>query len=426
MEHLSNYFHKLYALKIAQKGDKKVSISKAKGRVLGCDIKCKIAIPRFDNSAMDGFAIKLNSDNKPYSSYAIKGSIFAGDSKDYCLKNNEAIAITTGAKVPKNSDCVIQKEFVEIKGNELFLKAVPTKNQCIKFRGEDFQKGEILLKKGRVLSTQDIGILAMQGISKVCVKKKVKIIIFGSGNEIAPLNKILENNQIYDINSHFIRANFSHLNSKIIYGGVLSDNTKIIESSIKNAIKKADIVITSGGVSVGEKDYIHKITQSLGVEIIADSINIKPGRPVVLSKYHNKFILNLPGNPIGAFLQSYFCLPILIAKFSGINTIKSQSVESSNILLESLIKSREIPNAVDFKTSKKTAHIIFGNVKNNAFFAFNNAKYQGAQIAPLLKSEVFAIFDTSVESYEDSSNGIVIKKGDIIRIFPIKPNFYKN
>lgn len=408
MENLNSYLRKLNALNITPKGDKRVCITKAQGRILSENIVCKIAIPRFDNSAMDGYAIRLNK-NKPYESYVIKGEIFAGDSKDYALKDNDAFYIATGARVPKNCDCVIQKELVEIKDNALFLKAIPLKNQCIKLRGEDFKEGEILLKKGEILDSNNIGILAMQGISKVMVKKKVKIIIFGSGDEVARLNNPLKNNQIYDINSHFIRANFCHLNCKITYGDIIKDNAKSLESTLKNALKKYDIIITSGGVSVGERDYIHRTLQTLRAEILADSINIKPGRPVVLSTLQNKFILNLPGNPIGAFLQSYFCLPILVAKFSDLRYKRA----------ELPLKSFEIPNGADFKISKNTTHIFLGNIKNNAFFAFNNAKYQGAQIAPLLKSSVFAV----IENFSDKS---CVKKGEIIRIFTIKPKFYKN
>lgn len=406
MENLNSYLRKLNALNITPKGDKRVYITKAQGRILSEDIVCKIAIPRFDNSAMDGYAIRLNK-NKPYESYAIKGEIFAGDSKNYALKDNEAFYIATGARVPKNCDCVIQKELIEIKDNALFLRAIPAKNQCIKLRGEDFKKGEILLKRGKILDSSDIGILAMQGISKVSVRKKVKIIIFGSGDEVARLDTPLKNNQIYDINSHFIRANFRHLNCKITYGDIIKDNAKALESTLKNALKKYDIIITSGGVSVGERDYIHRILQSLKAEILADSINIKPGRPVVLSTLQDKFILNLPGNPIGAFLQSYFCLSILVAKFSDLN----------HKIAESPLKSLEIPNGADFKVSKNTTHIILGNIKDDAFFAFNNAKYQGAQIAPLLKSSVFAV----IENFSDKS---CVKKGEKVRIFPIKPKFY--
>ena len=441
---LDKYLELLSALKVAPKGEKRVSILKAKGRILSENITCKIPIPRFDNSAMDGYAIRFERGAKPYKSYCIKGSIFAGDSREYILQKNDTFSIMTGAKVPKNCDCIVQKEKVEIRGGKAILQVTPQKNQCIKFCGEDFKKGEILLKKGAILDSNAIGILATQGISKVRVKKRVKIIIFGSGNEIAPLDSPLKNNQIYDINSHFIRANFGELNCKIKYGGILGDNHKMLESALKKAAQKYDIIITSGGVSVGDKDYIHAVLRKMGAEILSDGINIKPGRPVVLSRYESTkckrresganlnakfnanlanlnanhsadfganlnanrkdcFILSLPGNPIGAFLQSYFCLPILVAKFSG---IKFNGFDS-------LIDSRKMPNGADFKATKGTAHIMLGNVCDSRFIAFNGGKYQGAQVAPLLQSRAFAIIQ----------NKDFVKKGEMIRILPYKPRF---
>lgn len=429
MMSLDKYLEFLSGLKVAHKGDKFVSILKAKGRILSENITCKIPIPRFDNSAMDGYAIRFEKGANPYKSYKIKGSIFAGDSSEYILQKNDAFCIMTGAKVPKNCDCIVQKEKVTIRGNEAILQEKPFKNQCIKFCGEDFKKGEILLKKGAVLDSNAIGILATQGISKVCVKKRVQIIIFGSGNEIAPLDSKLKNNQIYDINSHFIRANFGELNCKIKYGGILGDSTKTLKSALKKAVQKYDIIITSGGVSVGDKDYIHAVLEKIGAEILNDGINIKPGRPVVLSRLSAKnsanlnanrganfranlntnrkecFILSLPGNPIGAFLQSYFCLPILVAKFSGI-VFRD---------FDSLLESHEMPNSADFRTTKGTAHIMLGSVSDSQFFAFNGGKYQGAQVAPLLQSNALAIINDKD----------LAKKGEIIRILPYKPRFNK-
>lgn len=410
MVDLQKYLANLSAIKIANDalvGEKYISILKAKGRILTENIVCKIPIPRFDNSAMDGYALHFKKGETPYKSYDIKGSIFAGDSNEHILQKNDTFSIMTGAKVPKNCDCVIQKEKVEIHGNSVILKESPKKNQCIKFSGDDFKKGEILLKKGTLLDSTAIGILATQGISKVAVKKRVKIIIFGSGNEIAPLDSPLKNNQIYDINSHFIRANFEHLNCKIKYGGILSDSPKTLRSTLKNATKKYNIIITSGGVSVGEKDYIHGILRDLDAKILADSINIKPGRPVVLSTLQNSFILSLPGNPIGAFLQSYFALPILVAKFSGI--------EFNDF--DSLLKSRKVANGTDFKSTNGTAQIMLGTITDGAkgteFFAFNSGKYQGAQVAPLLKSDTLAII----------TNKDFVKKGEMIRVLPYKVQF---
>lgn len=407
MVDLQKYLANLSALKIANDalvGEKCVCILKAKGRILAENIICKIPIPRFDNSAMDGYALRFERGTTPYKNYNLKGSIFAGDSREHILQKNDAFSIMTGAKVPKNCDFVIQKEKVEIRGNSVVLKESPNKNQCIKFSGEDFKKGEVLLKKGTLLDSSAIGILATQGTSKVRVKKRVKIIIFGSGNEIAPLDSPLKNNQIYDINSHFIRANFGELNCKITYGGILSDSKEMLRSALKNATKKYHIAITSGGVSVGEKDYIHGILRDLGAEIIADGINIKPGRPVVLSILNDSFILSLPGNPIGAFLQSYFALPILVAKFSG--------VEFSDF--DSLLQSRKVANGADFKSTNGTAQIMLGTIKDSAkgaeFFAYAYGKYQGAQVAPLLKSDTLVIIE----------NRDFVKKGEMIKVLPYK------
>lgn len=410
MVDLQKYLANLSALKIANDalvGEKRISILNAKGRILSENIVCKIPIPRFDNSAMDGYALRFERNETPYKSYDIKGSIFAGDSGEYILQKNDTFNIMTGAKVPKNCDFVIQKEKVEIRENSVILKESPKKNQCIKFSGEDFKKGEILLKKGTLLDSSAIGILATQGISKVAIKKRVKIIIFGSGNEIAPLDSPLKNNQIYDINSHFIRANFGHLNCKIKYGGILSDSPKTLRSALKNATKKYNIIITSGGVSVGEKDYIHGILRDLGAKILADGINIKPGRPVVLSTLQNSFILSLPGNPIGAFLQSYFALPILVAKFSRIAFNG----------FDSLLESRKVANGADFKSTNGTAQIMLGTIKDSTkgaeFFAFHSGKYQGAQVAPLLKSDTLAII----------TNKDFVKKGEMISVLPYKVRF---
>lgn len=407
MMNLDKYLEFLSGLKVAHKGEKRISILKAKGRILSENITCKIPIPHFDNSAMDGYAIRFEKGANPYKSYKIKGSIFAGDSSEYILQKNDAFCIMTGAKVPKNCDCIVQKEKVTIRGNEAILQEKPFKNQCIKFCGEDFKKGEILLKKGAVLDSNAIGIFATQGISKVRVKKRVQIIIFGSGNEIAPLDSKLKNNQIYDINSHFIRANFGELNCKIKYGGILGDSAKTLKSALKKAVQKYDIIITSGGVSVGDKDYIHAVLEKIGAEILNDGINIKPGRPVVLSKFgmnrKDCFILSLPGNPIGAFLQSYFCLPILVAKFSGI-AFKD---------FDSLLESHEMPNSTDFKATKGTAHIMLGSVSDSQFVAFNGGKYQGAQVAPLLQSNALAIINDKD----------LAKKGEMIRILPYKVKF---
>lgn len=396
MQELKAYLAMLKSLKLKRLESKEVPLLKALNRILDSNIKANINIPNFNTSAMDGYAIMLG-----HKSYKIKDEIYAGDNARFALKNNEAYKIMTGAKVPKNTQAIIPKELVEVQGNMLLLKTKPFLNQCIKFAGEDFKKGEILLKKGQIIDSNAIGLLASQGISKVSVKKKVKIVIFGSGNEISKVDSMLEKMQIYDINSYFIKSVFSRLNCNIAYGGILSDDITSISSAIKKAIKKYDIVITSGGVSVGDKDYIHNVLSNLKATILANGVNIKPGRPVVLSKLQNSIILSLPGNPMGAFIQARICLPILIQKFSDMKLSLWARIYSSEN---------------SFKVNKNTSHIIFGNLVNNKFRAFNNAKYQGSQVAPLFKSNTMAIF----------GNKELVKKNEMVMVLDFEPYFLNN
>ena len=397
MPNLSDFFIFLEKITIPPKKEKTIKLNKALNRILSQDIKAIYNIPRFSNSAMDGYALKIG-----FESYILKDSTFAGDKMDLEIKNNEAIKITTGTKIPKNTQAVIPKEYTKTKNNQLFLEITPTLNQCIKFKGEDYKKGEILLNNGSLLDAQNIALLASQGINKIKAKRKVKIIIFGSGNEIANIDKKLEQNQIYDINSYFIRAILSNLNCKIRYGGILSDDKKTIEHKIKKSLNKYDIIITSGGVSIGDKDYMHKTLENINANILLDSTNIKPGRPVVFSKKNNAFILSLPGNPIAAFIQCMLFLPLLIQKFNG----------SKDLYLKPILAT----NTSDFKTTKNTSHIILGHYENGYFRAYNNGKYQGAQIAPLLKSNAFAIID----------NKDLIKKDEKIKIIPYQTHFFTN
>ncbi|RDU58516.1 molybdopterin molybdotransferase MoeA [Helicobacter sp. MIT 99-5507] len=389
MPDLSDFFIFIKELEVKQKKEETINLDNALNRILSCDIKSRYNIPRFDNSAMDGYAIKIG-----FETYKLKDSAFAGDKTNLEIKNNEAIKITTGAKIPKNTQAVIPKECVKLDNNKIILETTPNLNQCIKFKGEDYKSGKVILCSGSLLNAQNIALLASQGINKIKVKKKVKIIIFGSGNEITNINKKLGENQIYDINSYLIKSALSNLNCKIKYGGILSDKEKNIQNKIEKALDKYDIIITSGGVSIGEKDYMHKVLQNINADILLDSTNIKPGRPVIFSKKNNSFILSLPGNPIAAFIQYTLHLPLLIQKFNG----------SKNLYLKPIIAI----NKNEFKTSKNTSHIILGYYENGYFQAYNDGKYQGAQIAPLLKSNSFAIID----------NKDLIKKDTKIKIIP--------
>lgn len=397
MTELDDLLNFIYKLEVKQKDAKKVTLDKALNKILACDIFAKYDIPRFDNSAMDGFALRLNKDF-----YTIKGNAFAGGENKLSIKNNEAILITTGARIPQGAEAVLQKELCLLKDDKLFLNLSPKKGQNIKFKGEDFKKGRLLLKKGTRLNSQNIAILASQGFHKIDIVKKIKIIIFSSGNEISKLSSSLKENQIYDINSYFLKSVLKEIDNSLVsirYGGILNDNENEISNILEKYIQKYDIVITSGGASVGDADYMHKVLKSINAKILIDSLNIKPGRPVVLSQKNNNFILTLPGNPIGAFINFLFFVPLLVQKMS----------KSKDLYFESF----SAINKSEFKVNPKTSNVILGNFIDGEFFAYNKAKYQGAQVSPLVKSNSLAIF----------KNKSTIKKNSKIQVLLYKMQF---
>lgn len=382
MLNIGDFFNLINNIKIKAKSSEYVSLNNAIGRILTNDIICKYNIPRFDNSAMDGYAIKSG-----YHSYDIIDSTFAGDNRVIDINNNEACKINTGSRIPNGADCVVQQELVKISNNIFQLDVNPQVGLNIKFKGEDFKEGSILLSKGSRIDSKGIALLASQGINNVEVNKTPKIIIFGSGDEIVPLDifgskkGILNNNQLFDTNSIFLQSIFRDFCFE--YGGVIRDNKNEILNTLKNAIGKYDIIITIGGASVGSKDYIYNTLKELGANIIVNGLNIKPGKPLKLSSIDNTYILSLPGNPIASFVTSMLILPHIATRFSG----GSACYLSYDIAV----------NKTYFKLKHNVCNIVLGNIRNGEFVIFNNGKYQNSSLLPLMFSNSFAIFNNSVE-----------------------------
>ena len=400
---LSDFLKFIYAIDIKKQDSKKVFLGDALHLNLAKDIECIFDIPRFNNSAMDGYAIKINQ-NK----YEIKGSIFAGDKEIKDISFNEAYEITTGARVPNGCDAVIQKELIRIENNELFFNEMPKKGLNIKLQGECFKKGEILFKKGRKLDVGDIATIASQGLNEVEVYKRPRILMFSSGNEVVETGKNIDSNQIYDVNFPFLRAFLKSFNFDLVYGGILKDSAFLIYEKLLDGIKNFDIVVTSGSLSVGARDHMKEVLLKLGANILVDKLNIKPGGLVMLSRIESTFILSLPGNPIASFFNFALCIPVLLEKMSGGNNFYIKSIKAKNKL--------------PFKLKKKNNanNIILGEFKDGYFYAYNSGVYGSSNIKPLSFSNSFCIF--SSQNSEDSEDGF-IEKDRLIDVILYKYSF---
>ena len=281
-----------------------VSIKDSLKRVLYGDVKSKINNPPFNKSVFDGYAFK-SEDSKGTSKenpieLKIVDEIFAGDFSEIEIKSGETIRIMTGAPIPMGADCVLKQEETERHGDLVKIFKEMKANENISFMGEDIKIGETLIKKGKRLDYADLGIMASSGISEVLVYKKPKVSIISTGDEVCDINSTLKPGKIYDSNLYSLSARIEELGYNVLSMEHVGDNILKIGEAIEKAFEKSDIVFTTGGASVGEKDLMQKVSESIGFEKLFWKIKIKPGSAVVCSKREEKILISLSGNPNAA------------------------------------------------------------------------------------------------------------------------------
>ena len=281
-----------------------VSIKDSLKRVLYGDVKSKINNPPFNKSVFDGYAFK-SEDSKGTSKenpveLKIVDEIFAGDFSEIEIKSGEAIRIMTGAPIPVGADCVLKQEETERHGDLVKIFKEMKANENISFMGEDIKSGETLIKKGKRLDYADLGIMASSGISEVTVYKKPRVSIISTGDEVCDINTTLKPGKIYDSNLYSLSGRIEELGYHVLSMEHVGDNILKIGEAIEKAFEKSDIVFTTGGASVGEKDLMQKVSESIGFERLFWKIKIKPGSAVVCSKKEEKILISLSGNPNAA------------------------------------------------------------------------------------------------------------------------------
>ncbi|WP_349406619.1 molybdopterin molybdotransferase MoeA [Clostridium perfringens] len=281
-----------------------VSIKDSLKRVLYGDVKSKINNPPFNKSVFDGYAFK-SEDSKGTSKenpieLKIVDEIFAGMWPEIEIKHGEAIRIMTGAPIPMGADCVLKQEETERHGDLVKIFKEMKSYENISFMGEDIKIGETLIKKGKRLDYADLGIMASSGISEILVYKKPRVSIISTGDEVCDINSTLKPGKIYDSNLYSLSARIEELGYNVLSMEHVGDNILKIGEAIEKAFEKSDIVFTTGGASVGEKDLMQKVSESIGFEKLFWKIKIKPGSAVVCSKKEEKILISLSGNPNAA------------------------------------------------------------------------------------------------------------------------------
>ncbi len=299
--------------------DQKIEISTEKrklsdslGFAISSPIKAPFDMPAFDNSAMDGYALCGLS-----TEYQIIGEVAAGDDREFDLKEGEAVRIFTGAKVPENTSAVMMQEKTKAEGEKLFLDELPKHGQSIRPKGGELQKDELVFEKGYCITPAGIGMIGALGKNQVEVFKKPVINLVTTGNELVEPGDEKKEGQIYESNSYALSAAAENFGFPVQQKMQIKDDFEAIRSGIENVLKTSDVLILSGGISVGDYDFVKQALEENGVEELFYKVFQKPGKPLYFGRKGSKFVFALPGNSASSLSCFYIYVLPFLQRFSG-------------------------------------------------------------------------------------------------------------
>lgn len=301
-----------------------VPLGQAIGRVLAEDIAAKEYVPDFDRSTVDGYAVRARdtfgcSDAIP-AILPLAGEVLMGEGAEFELAPETCCAVPTGGAVPKGADSVVMIEYTEDYGDgSIGIAKAAAPGQNMIFRGDDVHPGKVILEKGRLLSSQDIGALAAVGCTQIPVKKKLTVGVISTGDELVEPDVKPGPGQVRNVNGPMLEALLAVYGAEVINYGIVRDDEPLLRAAVESAVAECDAVLLSGGSSVGVKDAACRIIEGMG-SLLMHGIAIKPGKPTILGKTGVKPLVGLPGHPVAAyFITKLFVLPLL-SRLSGRKT----------------------------------------------------------------------------------------------------------
>ena len=298
-------------------GVERVAIRSGLDRVLASEIISPINVPGHNNSAMDGYAVR--GDDLPAEGSAtleLIGEAFAGSTFLGSVGPGQCVRIMTGAVIPQGADTVIMQEHVSRNDDSIQISHGHRCGQNVRYAGEDLAQGQVVLSPGRRLTPADLGMLASLGVPEVSVHRRPRVAFFSTGDELRSLGEILEEGQIYDSNRYTLHGMLTRLGVEVIDMGVIKDRREDVREAFLHAAEMADVVITSGGVSVGEADFVKETLEELG-QVGFWKIAMRPGRPLAFGEINGARFFGLPGNPVSVMATFYLFVREALQQLSG-------------------------------------------------------------------------------------------------------------
>jgi molybdopterin molybdotransferase len=383
-----------------------IDIIDSEGRVCAQDIIAKIDLPKFDHSAMDGYGIRMDDCG---GLFECTKTLFAGDKDCAPLVQDEIIKIMTGAPIPKGVQAVVPIENIAEEDGKIKLPTQVKMGANIRQKGEELKAGSVCIKKGELINSYTIALLASQGIKEIVVFKKVNAVILSNGSELRSYqDKDIGAFEIYNSNTPMLYARLKALRCCSYVEQSVGDDLESLKKSITDAAKKNHIIITTGGASVGDKDFTKQALRELGIKMLFEKVNIKPGKPTSIGILDGTIIVSLPGNPLAAMVNFELFVSIAIAILQGGKDIYHKIIKTT------------FSNEYRLKPGKYS--VICGKFCGENFSPLENQSPN--QVSTLKEIDSFALTDPSIEHIENScSVNIVdlkdkVDKKECLFIFP--------
>jgi len=380
--------------KVTQKSTHIVPIEEALGAIVAKDYKALFDLPRFDNSAMDGYAVKVEDAGEEVE---IKEITYAGDVAQEAFSQGEVVKVMTGAPTPKGCEAIVAIEDVEVTPKGVILPQNIKMNNFIRWRGEDIKAGEPFLFAQTKVTGYTLALLASQGITHIEVYRKPKVVIFSTGEELKAHYERIEPHQLYNSNAPMFAARAKELGCDLSYLSSAGDTIESLKEAILKA-KDADLILTSGGVSVGDKDFTKEAFLELGLESYFSGVEIKPGKPTHFGVLDGCFVVNLPGNPLAAMVNFEMFVKPIIAKLSGTKQFYHGTITT---------KMRQ-----EHKLRAGKSTVILGEWNGESFLPLKNQK--PGMVSPLALADGMVVTTKEVDH---------IAKGRVVKMIPIKLDF---